>query len=142
MAVTSMMDHPADPNKFDLRTHFWDSQGILVKKNLYTLYVIAGEQYFERPVGSGNLWTGGNQPAGRMIDGKVHGDVEHVEFTPDLHGAEAEHFQLEQMRTKTAALEAELAAIKAERAPKEDVKKSAAPLAATMTEPTLRSKGS
>lgn len=125
MAAKSMLDQIADPSKFDLRTHFWDSQGNLVKKNLYTLYVRDGQQYFERPINSGNLWTAGNQPCGRVektfgptgVVSKMEFDVtaEHKAFTPQLTGDEGLHHQLEQERSQRIELEAELAAIKAER---------------------------
>ena len=62
-ARKSMMDQEMDPNKFDLRTHLFDNQGRLVKKNHYVLRVINGVSYYERPVNSGNLWFENNQPA-------------------------------------------------------------------------------
>lgn len=124
----NMIDQVMDPHKFDLRTHIWDSQGRLVKKNLYTLYVINGEQYYERPINSGNLWTGGNQPIGRIerkfgpkgeiLSRNFDHSAPHEEYTPELIGDEAIMYQLEQERAHRVKLEAELAAIKADSAVK------------------------
>ena len=148
MAKETMLDHPQDPNKFDLRTHLWDGQGHLMKKNLYTKYVIKGEEFYERPVNSGNLWTGGNQPAGRLARrDKPHPelgpfeivDEPHKQYDVELEGDEALAYKLAAEREKSAELEKELAAIRAERAPKVADKiapKTTAPLAA-MKEPTL-----
>lgn len=127
MQSTRRLVYTPDPNKFDLRTHHWDGQGALVQKNLYTCYVREGQQYFERPVNSGNLWHGNNQPAGRVtkqfndagheISKSFDHTAPHVKFTPKLTGDDALHYQLEQERARSAALEAEVAAIRKERTP-------------------------
>ncbi len=121
------IEHTPDPNKFDLRTHEWDAQGILVRKNLYRLHIREGNHYFERPVNSGNLWFENNQPAGRVelkfnklghITSKEYKfDAEHKEYSPELTGNDKLTFQLEQERSRSAELEAELLAIRGERAP-------------------------
>lgn len=115
----SMLDQEVDPTKFDTRTHLFDNAGNLVKKNLYTLYVKDGEQYYERPVSSGNLWYPNNLPAGRVTrdaSGRKVFDhsAPHVAFVPKLDGHEAVEFELFQEREKNAALEQELAHIKAD----------------------------
>ena len=125
MQPAKQLEYKSDPNKFDLRTHVWDSQGHLVSKNLYRLYIVNGNSLYERPVNSGNLWTEGNQPAGRVEltfgpTGKIaskefKADAAHREYTAPLMGAEKVHYELEQERGRVAALEAELAAIKKER---------------------------
>lgn len=124
MASSKQLKYEADPNRFDLRTHIWDSQGTLVQKNLYRTYIMEGKQYFERPVNSGNLWFENNQPAGRVEltfneDGKISSKkfnfgAPHQEYTPPLTGAEKIHYELEQERAKSAQLKAELEAIKKE----------------------------
>lgn len=111
------VEHKPDPNKFDLRTHIWDSQGNLVQKNLYTNHVIEGRSYFERPIHSGNLWYENNQPAGRVEykDGKknILEGAAHVAYTMPPEGPEAFHIELEKEREKSASLEARLAALEA-----------------------------
>lgn len=124
----SMLDQQVDPNKFDTRTHLFDNQGRLVKKNLYTLYVVEGEHYYERPMNSGNLWYANNQPAGRVTfdDGLRRFDhaAKHLKFTPTLEGDESLHHELqsanmrnEDLQGKIDAIEQELALIRAERRP-------------------------
>lgn len=131
MQPAKRLQYEPDPNKFDLRTHLWDGQGNLVKKNLYTLYVIEGRQYFERPIQSGNLWFENNQPAGRVLfekdsSGKMQRRIdegaEHIAFIPKLEGDDALYYALEQEKLRTADLERELAAVRADRAPKVEVK--------------------
>lgn len=117
------LEYVSDPNKFDLRTHVWDTQGTLVKKNLYRAHIVDGRMLFERPVNSGNLWGENNQPAGRVDlefgpNGKIAKktfdfNAEHKAYTAPLTGAEALHYQLEQEKEKSAALQRELDQIKA-----------------------------
>ncbi len=125
MNKSKRVEYQADPNKFDLQVHAWDGQGQLTKSNHYRAHIMGGATYFERPVNSGNLWFENNQPAGRMEyvfgeDGKIaskelHKDAPHKAYTKPLNGAEKVHFELEAERAKSAQLEAELAAIKADR---------------------------
>lgn len=122
MEPTRRLKYVPDPNKFDLRTHVWDSQGLLVEKNIYRSHIREGVTYFERPVNSGNLWHENNQPAGRVEyvfapNGKVssktyHIGAPHKEYTAPLTGDEKLHYELEQERERNAQLAAELAAIK------------------------------
>ena len=115
----------ADPNKFDTITHHWDASGRLLRKNLYTLYGIDGNSYFERPINSGNLFFGNNQPAGRMekqyadngavIKKQLVLGAPHKEYTPKLEGDDALRFQLEEERAQSEKLRMELTAIKKER---------------------------
>lgn len=142
--LRKQLEYTPDPNKFDLRTHHWNAQGILTKKNLYTLYVIDGNKFFERPVNSGNLWYENNQPAGRVeyVDGKriIAEGKAHIEYKAPLQGDEAIHYALEQEKARTAALEAELAAIK-----QDQTRRSMADMAKVeqpkKTAPALPSKG-
>lgn len=142
MQPAKRIEYKPDPNKFDLVTHRWDSQGHLVAKNPYRTFIINGAQYFERPVNSGNLWFENNKPAGRVeltFNEKGHiatkefkFDDAHKSFTAPLEGDEKLHFELEQVRAKNAQLEAELAAIGKEATAKVQVKE---------TVPTLTKKG-
>lgn len=125
------LQYVPDPNKFDMRTHVWDSQGNLVNKAPYRCYIMEGRQYFERPVNSGNLWFENNQPAGRVeltfgTNGKISSkrfdfEAAHKEYTAPLTGADALHYELEQAKEKNASLEAEIAQIKKE----QDLRQSA-----------------
>lgn len=149
--ISKGKEYVPDPNKFDLITHHWSPTGQLIRKNLYTLYVVEGNKFFERPVKSGNLWYENNTPAGRIeFDAKgirkITEGASHVAFTPKLEGDDALFYELEQEKTKRAAAEAELAAIKKEARkdnPYAQAKVEAAPLAQVMADsaPSLGKKG-
>ena len=120
-----VLEYTPDPNKFDLSTHRWDSQGNLTKKNPYRMFMVGDRTVFERPVNSGNLWGENNQPAGRVeiefskdkpgVIAKKSFDFEapHKEYKAPLSGSDKLHYELEQEKEKTAALERELAQIRA-----------------------------
>jgi uncharacterized small protein (DUF1192 family) len=128
MEIARGVESVPDPNKFDLITHHWNRQGQLTRTNLYIMYIIEGNKYFERPVNSGNLWHENNQPAGRVektfgpngVVAKKSFDYKapHKAYTPKLEGNDALKYQVEQERDRIAELERELAAIKAERSGK------------------------
>jgi hypothetical protein len=69
---------------FDLRTHIRDPKtGQVIKKQPYKLYIGKFDgsnvgKFYERPVGSGNLFYENGAVAGRMVDGKVNHAVPHV----------------------------------------------------------------
>lgn len=117
-----------DPNKFDLVTHRWDAQGLLVAKNPYRSFTLEGKTLFERPTDSGNLWGENNQPMGRVTytrreDGaiiakKFDYEAEHIEYVAPPTGAEAVAAELAAANAKNAALEAELASIRGDSAAK------------------------
>lgn len=150
-AKRNQLEYVPDPNKFDLVTHRWDSQGKLVQLNLYRKFLIGNRAVYERPVNSGNLWGENNQPAGRVeceFNDKGHivkktfdFEAAHKSYTAPLKGAEKVHFEAEQLRDKLAAAEAELAAIKAERdaraAKPVEPAKSSAKVEAKPAPPTL-----
>ena len=125
MKPAKKIDYVPDPNKFDLVTDRWDSQGIRTISNPYRMFIQDGTKLFERPVNSGNLWYENNQPAGRVeleFNDKGHIikktfklEAEHTAFVPVLKGAEKMQFELEQQRKRSAELEAELASIRGER---------------------------
>lgn len=98
---------------FDLKTHHFDPKGRLLQKTPYTLYVEGGVKYFEQPVGSGNLFNEGGDPAGRITAGIINTQEAHVDYAPEQELTAAE------LSAQNAALQKELAAIKAERASKE-----------------------
>lgn len=136
--------YEADPNKFDLQVHRWDSQGNLVGKNPYRTFITDGKITYERPVNSGNLWFENNKPAGRVEivfgeNGKISSKefkfgAPHKEYTEPLSGSDKVNYELEQTRAKNAALEAELALIKKESAKKIEVKEEAKAVP-TLTKP-------
>jgi uncharacterized small protein (DUF1192 family) len=125
-ARKSMLDQEMDPNKFDLRTHLFDNNGRIVKTNHYALHVTDGVSYFERPMNSGNLWFENNQPAGRVervadASGKsskvFSPGAPHKVFEIKLEGDELLQVELQNSVERIAALEKELAAVRAERIP-------------------------
>lgn len=100
---------------FDLKTHTTDGlNGEVTLTNPYRLRIIGPIKFFERPVGSGNLWTEADEPAGRWIAGKVDATAAHIEWIPPVSGAEKLQRELADARGTEAALRAELDAIKAE----------------------------
>lgn len=110
--------------KFDLVTHKTDPlTGKSHAVNLYTLHIIKGIRYFERPIHSGNLYYENNRPAGRLAfdakgDYAINEKATHVAYVAPPTGAELIARELSEEKTARAQAEAELAAIKAERAPK------------------------
>lgn len=98
------------PKLFDLKTHNFDPKGRLLSTNHYTLRIISGSRYFERPVGSGNLFDEAGEPAGRLVDGKVESGALHIDFIPPREATP------EELAAENAALQRELLAIKAEQA--------------------------
>lgn len=144
--IQSSEDIKSDPNKFDLRTHYWDATGKLTKKDLYTCYVRNGISCYERPLNSGNLWYDNNQPAGRIELGKdpagktikiFNHEAEHIAYVAPSSASELE-VALHAERAKAAELEAELASIRAERAA--DVKTPASAGPTVGEPPTLKAR--
>lgn len=143
-ARKSMMDQEMDPNKFDLRTHLFDNQGRLVKKNHYVLRVINGVSYYERPVNSGNLWFENNQPAGRLTKRdrpdkdfgpwSIDEAAPHKDFKPQLEGDEALQWALNSKEEQISALKKQLDDLRAKGPVQPTV--TAAPLAETLAAPT------
>lgn len=126
MQPSKQLQYQPDPNKFDLRTHIWDSQGNLVSKNLYRAFHMQGSTYYERPVNSGNLWFENNQPAGRMEytlspDGKIGPkrfvpDAPHIDYVEPLKGAEKLQADLGAAKKENVQLRDELEAIRKDQA--------------------------
>ncbi len=93
---------------FDLRVHIRDPKsGAIVRKQPYRLHVIQGVQYFERPVGSFNLWYKSGEPAGRMVDGEPKPEADHVDWkAPRTHD--------DDLRDKLVAQDAQIDQLKRE----------------------------
>lgn len=130
MEARKPLEHIPDPNKFDLTVDRWNSQGHRVgPRNPYRKYIIAGSEYYERPLNSGNLWLENNRPAGRVIcefNEKGHitkkefdFGAAHTAYIPAPTGAEKLAGELAAERAKSAQLEAELRAITREREAKQ-----------------------
>ena len=118
---------------FNLKVTHTDRRGRILKRTPYRLFVRQGEQLFECPKHSGNLFYENGAQAGRVefsSEGRTFRmGAPHVAYVPPLSGAakvEAEKLSLEQ---ENAQLKAELSAIKAEqlKAEIEAQKKSAPP---------------
>ncbi len=115
-----------DPNHFDMITHETDSRGRVRGTNLYRLHQKDGNSYFERPVGSGNLFYENNEPAGRVIvamdkRGRIVGkkydfEAAHVAFKKPIDAQTELEQKLMDSEAKNAAMAKELAAIRAEQA--------------------------
>lgn len=107
--------------KFDLRTHVTDPATSKTKAvNTYRLHVLKGVRYFERPVGSGNVWYESGQSAGRIAfkengEAVVNEKAEHIDYVPPLSGDMKLAAELAAAKAAAAEAQAELAAIKAER---------------------------
>lgn len=103
--------------------------GLVESKNPYILRVI-GEgsnktQLWERPAGSGNLWVHsyGGEPAGRWDVKQPEGkrwlaDAKHIEWAAPLTEDQKLVKKMTDTEAENQALKAEIAAIKAEQAPK------------------------
>lgn len=106
---------------FDLRNRITDKNGEVTLKQDYFIHLRAGQQYFERPVGSGNLFFLSGQPAGRLETSEngmktINDKAEHIEFYAPLD-ADGELFeQLKATQAESEALRRELDAIKKEKA--------------------------
>lgn len=150
MQARKTIEYVPDPNQFDLVTHRWDTQGHLIAKNPYRKFINEQGTFYERPVGSGNLWLENNQPAGRVeykINEKGHiydkafvVGAPHKQWTPPPTGAEMVTQQLEEAQAKLALAEAELRAIRKEHTARPEVKNfapAAAETAATAKVPKL-----
>lgn len=124
MQPAKRIEYVADPNKFDLIVHRWDSKGNRIgSPNYYRLHNKDHVNYYERPVDSGNLWFENNQPAGRIEyveDGKggltkeIRVGAPHKEYVAPLTGSAKIASEVEQLRAKNEQLQREIAAIQKE----------------------------
>lgn len=111
--LAKLLENP-DPSKFDSRVHIRDERGNLVLVQPYKLHVISGSKYYERPVGSGNLWLENGQPAGRMVKGEVKEGLAHEEWITPKTGADKLYEDLAKKTQQYEAAMKELEAIKKE----------------------------
>lgn len=128
MQAKKMIEYVPDPDKFDLVTHRWDQSGNLIYKNLYRKFIIDRNEYYERPVNSGNLWYENNQPAGRVeykvnekghiFDKVFNHSAEHKAYTAPASPQELGE-QLLSSQAENNRLKSELAAILKEREAKQ-----------------------
>lgn len=123
-----------DREKFDvLVTHRDPQSGVVTGQNPYNL-IVTGEgrkRLFERPKNSGNVFDSKGHAAGRWVrdengKGKHEPLAEHVAVKPALTKEESANFVLSEKETEIAALKKELAAVRAESAPKQDKPKAPA----------------
>lgn len=131
------MPEQIQSDKFDLQTHFFDGRGRLKGHSPYRLHIDRGTSLFERPVNSGNLFYENNEKAGRVeysrdAEGRIFAKkfdpkATHKEYVKPLSADEKVHYENESMREQITKLEAELAAINAEKEAKKD--ETPAPLA-------------
>lgn len=113
--------------EFNIKVHHRDKKGMLIDVTPYNLYVKGGIQYFERPIGSGNLFFENKEPAGRVervtdekghIHPKFDFEAKHQAYVaPRDEQAQMAH-DLESEKLANEALRKELALIKAEAAKK------------------------
>lgn len=130
------MPQPSSHEQFDTRTHTTDSlSGKTKLANAYRLYVLQGKdsegrdsavRYFERPVGSGNLWFENNKPAGRLLGpNQVNTEAPHIEWIAPPTGAELVARELADAKRELAAIKAEQNRIIAKAQSDADTKKAA-----------------
>lgn len=106
--------------------------GQIVKKDPYIKRVCRSEgggntRYYERPIGSGNLWDAQGNAVGRWDHTKPEGqrfikDVEHKPYVPTMTEDEKLANKILATENKNKALLAELESVKAELAKKAEVK--------------------
>jgi len=107
------MTEAVEKKTFDLVVHRRDAKtGRVTSTNPYRLHVIDAVEYFERPKGSGNLWFRNNEAAGRLVNGKLAKDAEHVEWVKPLTEDEKLARDLASKDMELSSLKAELNDIK------------------------------
>lgn len=117
---------------FDMTvTHRDQKTGVVVKKDPYRLRILKGAdggrvKLFERPVGSGNLYNRWGKPFGRWVEPTKKGEVAkhdpdaaHIAFEAPLTEDQKVARSLIESQAKNAALEQELAQLRAEAKKKE-----------------------
>lgn len=113
---------------FDLRSRITNAEGEVEQQQDYFIYIEGGQKYFERPLGSGNLFYANGESAGRVEkdENKKNSfdtQAEHKDFkAPADPNAEAEE-KLKHSQAELAAMKKELSAIKAEKEQAEKAQK-------------------
>lgn len=114
---------------FNLRVTYRDEKsGVVVDKDPYILRVADRARYWERPVGSGNLFDKKGNPVGRWDVNKPEGKrflkgEPHVAFEKPLTQDQKLARELVEKSARIETLEKELSLIKGEAAPKAPAKK-------------------
>lgn len=106
---------PQPLKEFDKLVHVRDQHGVLIDENHYAYHIIEGTPYFERPIGSGNLFYPNGDPAGRLEGREVLEGKAHIEFEKPVLGAAKAERDLAVERGKNAELMRELEALRQER---------------------------
>lgn len=119
-----VIEHPErNPSEgFDLRTHIKDAKtGKLIRVQPYTRRVVNSVVYYERPVGSGNLFFESGLAAGRRIPDskdakgnvtyKIDEQASHIEYVASI----TQERTMDGVVDENEALRKELAALKAEK---------------------------
>lgn len=117
---------------FDMTvTHRDPKTGVVIRKDPYRLRILKGAdggrmKLFERPVGSGNLYSRWGEPRGRWVESTKKGesakhepDAKHIAFEAPLTEDQKVARTLMESQAKNAALEQELAQLRAEAKKKE-----------------------
>lgn len=110
---------------FDNRVQIRDEQsGRLIKTQPYAIHKFGSNTLMERPIGSGNMFNQHDEPIGKW---KLEKDGSWSKVGDEHSSAPAYQMvgTVDDLLTKNAELEAELAALKAEKAPKEALKEEA-----------------
>lgn len=105
---------------FDIQVQHRDTKtGRVKEENPYRLHVVSGKSYYERPQGSGNLWSANGEPAGQIAwenEGKkkvIKEGVAHREYSRPLTINEQMQREFESRGTKVIDLEAKVAELEA-----------------------------
>lgn len=108
---------------FDARVHIRNEKtGALVKKQHYAWHMFGDKKMFERPIGSGNMFNQAGEPIGKWEMNKENGHWAKVSDVQE----NAESYEMvgtvEDLIDENSELKAELAALKAEKETKTEVK--------------------
>ena len=94
---------------FDLKTVIRDSKtGSVVSRQPYRLHVKSGTKYYERPVGSGNLWFEDGSHAGQIVGSEIKAGAEHANWVPPISKEQRILDEINSKDSKIRALEAQI----------------------------------
>lgn len=107
---------PDGSRQIDLTVHHRDARtGRITKVTPYKMRAVHGVQYFEYPIGSGNLWYKNGEEAGRAGDsGKVNPKAAHEVWERPLSADEKEAQKYSQLEQENKKLLLELEEVKRE----------------------------
>jgi hypothetical protein len=105
---------------FDIVVNKWNKQTKRMDgKNPYRLWVVRNVEYFERPVGSGNLYSKDGKPAGRLTNIKnveIDREAAHIEWSAPKTEEDMKEIKYAELQKRITEYEAELTSIKKEQA--------------------------